>query len=195
MDYKINYDTIEELFHFEPAEIAALIRAHADKLLPLPKICANIPSAGHDEPDPVKVLWAFAGTESSFGRNCTPQHESAYDWGGMYFDADHVRDIQKVYGDWGACSYGPFQILYVAAWELGFRGSPLRLAFPEENIRWAIEYLNRRVIDHPTLPATTLSELPDAYNSGNHVDKNVPKDYIRKWWRHYIEPIPGQLVA
>jgi hypothetical protein len=58
--------------------------------------------------DRVRLLWAIAGVESSFGLNCTPRHEQGYCYSGKYFDRQRSHD-------WGClahCSFGPWQVMY-----------------------------------------------------------------------------------
>ena len=52
--------------------------------------------------DGAQLLWALSGNESSFGANCTPRYEPAYDVGGRYADAD----LLARFGRAAACSYG-----------------------------------------------------------------------------------------
>jgi hypothetical protein len=55
-----------------------------------------------------QLLWAIAGNESSFGFNCTPRYEQAFDFGGPYADAA----LLNRFGRAAACSYGPWQIMF-----------------------------------------------------------------------------------
>lgn len=57
--------------------------------------------------DGAQLLWAISGNESSFGANCTPRHEPAFDVGGPYADAK----LLEKFGSAAACSYGPWQIM------------------------------------------------------------------------------------
>lgn len=172
------------IFSCKSIVIADLCRQFADKLYDLP------PNGGpynfHEPPDKAKVLWAFAGIESNFGQRMTPNQEDGYDWGGCYAN----KRLLVRWGSWAACSYGAFQIMYPVALELGFKGSPLDLCVPSANIDIAIKYLNNRVIGHPIHPAKKITDLPDAYNSGNHFDRNVPEAYIKKWVKCYTVPMP-----
>jgi hypothetical protein len=62
--------------------------------------------------DAAQLMWAIAGNESSFGANCTPRHEPAYDVGGKYGNGPVMAPLLKLYGSAAACSYGPWQIMY-----------------------------------------------------------------------------------
>lgn len=79
-------------------QIAAACQSYGSQVGPLP---ANI--------DGAQLLWALAGNESSFGANCNPRHEPAYDVGGRY--ADDI--LLARFGSAAACSYGPWQIMFV----------------------------------------------------------------------------------
>ena len=128
--------------------------------------------------DPAQLLAALADVESSFGLHAVPNHEPAYDEGGRYYaSAQHVRDLHKTWGAWAACSYGPWQLLYVLAWEVGFRGTPGDLWTPEGSIEWAIRALNARALDKG---AATVEDVGDAWNSGSFRDANRVEDYRRK---------------
>ena len=72
---------------------------------------ANLQVALPASIDATTLLWAFTGNESSFGENCTPRHEPAYDIGGMYANAPSQAPLLEKFGSAGACSYGPFQIM------------------------------------------------------------------------------------
>jgi hypothetical protein len=61
--------------------------------------------------DAATLLYAFTGNESSFGANCTPRHEPAFDVGGPYAEAPSQAPLLVKFGAAGACSYGPFQIM------------------------------------------------------------------------------------
>jgi len=58
--------------------------------------------------DPVKILWAFAGVESSFGLQSNPRHENGYCYNGRYFDAM----LTDKWGCLAHCSYGPWQVMF-----------------------------------------------------------------------------------
>jgi hypothetical protein len=96
-----------------PEIIAALCRKHALGVLN--------PVKWQGTPlDRVKLLWAIAGVESSFGLNCTPRHETGYCHGGKYFD----RGRSHVWGCLAHCSFGPWQVMFS---HFPFGVSPLSL--------------------------------------------------------------------
>jgi len=128
--------------------------------------------------DPAQLLAALAAIESSFGLNAVPNHEPAYDEGGGYYRAaQHVRDLHKTWGAWAACSYGPWQILFVTAWEMGFRGTPSELWSPGGCIEWVVRAMNARIFDKG---ATSVEQTADAWNSGSFQDKIWPGGYVKQ---------------
>lgn len=133
--------------------------------------------------DPYQILAAFAHNESYYGRYNKPRVERVYSPGGYYFlRAEHVRLGWQRYGDDAAASWGSFQLLWVVAFELGFRGAPDELADDFVGLPWAIKLLNRRIVGRG---ARTLAEMADAYNSGSFKDQNVPHEYIRRFLAAY----------
>lgn len=57
---------------------------------------------------PWAFLYALSGIESSYGFNDIPRYEPAYDRGGMYASAPHLKKALEKYGALAACSYGPW---------------------------------------------------------------------------------------
>ena len=86
--------------NFTRAEIAAACVRYGSQVGPLP------PGV-----DGAQLLWALAGVESSFGADCQPRHEPAFDTGGMYATHYPMPIWLSRYGSAGACSYGPWQLL------------------------------------------------------------------------------------
>jgi hypothetical protein len=117
------------------------------------------------------LLRAIADVESTYGANSNPRHEPAYCRGGRYFSAY----LTSHFGCAAHCSYGPWQIMFPTACELGFGGTPEELANPETNCLYAVRYLNARASK-----ATNLEHIGRAYNGGNINAKAVPQSYIDK---------------
>lgn len=140
--------------------------------------------------DPGKILTALACVESGFGEDCGPRIEPAYNKGGRYYEANaQVKALIDKWGNWAAGSFGPWQILFVTAVELGFPAGndPSVLHQPEISVNWVIRYLDHRAING-TRPARCLADIFDAYNSGRSGDKNVPAAYIKKALKAYEDP-------
>ena len=90
--------------NFTQQEIAAQCRISGPQLIGLP---AGI--------DGAQLLWAISGNESSFGANCTPRHEPAYDVGGRYGSNAVMVPLLTEWGSAAACSYGPLQLMFCNA--------------------------------------------------------------------------------
>lgn len=136
--------------------------------------------------DGAHLLWAIAGRESSFGANCKPRHEPAYDSGGKYASERHQAELLRVYGRDAACTYGPWQILPVNA--PGF--SPEELSRnPDHAAIAVIGFIRRRILE--AQKARTLEQIADSYNSGNFRDANIPAEYIKAIKTNYFAvPMP-----
>lgn len=156
--------------------IARLVRVIDDR--------AYLLKSPHDL-NPLHLLIAIAGVESSYGVQNVPKYESAYAPGGLYYRrAKYVRDQYWIYGALSCCSYSSWQILYLSAYDLGCRDHPLELWKDEVAIEWVVKYLNVRVFGRG---AKRISEIADAYNSGTHRDDIVPYEYIAKLEDCYAE--------
>jgi len=125
--------------------------------------------------DPVRFLKALATVETSYGQNCVPRYEKSYDWGGKNADTN----LLSQYGDWAACSYGPFQVMFPNCARMlpGIDPVAMQLA-PESGLLCAVHFINLEIIGRQK--ATTLEAIADAYNSGNWHDSFVPTQYVGK---------------
>ena len=157
-----------------PQQIAAACREFGPQVGPLP--------AGVDG---TQLLWAMSGVESSFGKNCTPRHEPAYDKGGVY--GSHVplcgpTGLLAVYGALGASSFGPWQVMLAnvpgaAAPEL-FNGL-------EYACRVSCAVLNGML---RRLQPKSLAEIGECWNAG-HVTADPA--YTDRLARCYAMPMAG----
>ena len=131
------------------------------------------------------LLYAITGNESSFGTRAEfVRAEPAYMRGGMYFErAAHLRQQWFRWGVLAASSFGAFQLLYITAYELGFRGHPIDLQQHDISARWVNTLITERFVR--TRGVQTLRDLLDAYNSGRHTDAHVPERYIAEGIKHY----------
>lgn len=133
------------------------------------------------------VLWAVYRSEKYNKHNLAPRMEPAYAEGGRYYErSERVRELHTLWGNWAACSFSNFQILFIVADELGYTGPPLALDKDSVAIPYVVRYLNRRVFQRK---AKTIEQIADAYNSGTHLDDNVPQRYINKFKRYYFEAL------
>jgi len=130
------------------------------------------------------VLWALSGVETSFGRNAQQtRYESAYGRNGRYSSEDLIAS----YGDHAAMSYGPWQIMFVNAYDAlnGFvRPAELTgITYPAMGA--TVMFLDNRVIDRG---ADTLEKIADAWNTGSHRDSIRPSArYLRDVETYYNE--------
>lgn len=85
--------------------------------------------------------------------------------------------VESRWAEWdlaSAASYGPWQILYHTAADLGYSDAPWFLSDPRVCRFWAISLVAR----HVARGARTVEELADAWNSGSHRDSFVPTEYV-----------------
>ncbi|HZU33730.1 MAG TPA: hypothetical protein VFB79_21630 [Candidatus Angelobacter sp.] len=128
-----------------------------------------------------QLIWALSGNESSFGAHCPPKHEEGYCYGHKYCDASY----SQMWGCLAHCSFSPWQIMATNARQF----TPLELMNePEKAIQSVVSFLNREILGRQE--AKTLSQIADAYNSGNWRDNNVPAEYIEKLHRNYLVKMP-----
>lgn len=161
---------------------------------------------GRPEVDPCRLLAAIAMVESHGGHDKRANYERAFDVHGRYFNeeltnkwtagADPMLKLPMRY--MVASSFGPWQIMFPVACELGFEGSPFELADPRTNLVWAIRYINRRCL--PRMTAETedgrVGQVASIYNSGRLPEKGRAIPYISKVIRHYRDPdLYGHLAA
>jgi hypothetical protein len=135
------------------------------------------------------VLHALADVESSHGaRHLATKHEPAYCYGGFYYKSPNGEDLRRlshVYGCLAHSSFSSWQLLFLAAYEEGFRGDPCELRNDAEAIHWVIRFINRRIYDRYL--RLSLEGLADAWNSGSARDLNVPKEYIARFVAAYTK--------
>ena len=125
--------------------------------------------------DAALLLGAIAEIETKYLELNVPKHEAAYDWHGKYFDFN----LWQLHGSLAACSYGPWQIMFPVAVELGFNCNiqPYSLTEPVNSIHWVIEYIVRRALKKG---ADNIEKVFDAYNSGSCRDEIIPIHYIER---------------
>lgn len=142
------------------------------------------------EIDGRKLLWALSGCESSFGENCTPRHEPAFDVGGKYSTAPEQAKLLEDFGHAGACSYGPWQILLVNCRP---GTSPEHMTNLDRCGLETTVFLNARILKGEG--AKTVAEIAEAYNSGKWRWEEVPAGvarYAADCVKYYeSEPMPA----
>jgi hypothetical protein len=166
---------------FTRQQIADACRSHAGELDPAVLI----------DYDPAQLLWAICGNESSFGANCNPRHEPAFDVGGTYAKAPTQAALLVKFGSLGACSYGPMQVMLVNA-PLGY--SPDDFADIGKSISagtFALTNLLKR--NKPV----SLAQIGACYNGG-HIPSGIwPAGihaYANQLIVNYAEPMPEAVL-
>jgi hypothetical protein len=143
--------------------------------------------------DPVQVMWAFSGNESTFGHDCDPRFEPAYWQGGRYAEDPHQETLNAKYGKLGASSHGIFQIMCCNLFG-GF--TPQELASDvDANGQAFVGFLNKW-LDRETLRGRRprdLGEMADTYNSGNCRDTVTAAvhEYIQRFRHNYFSEVLG----
>lgn len=141
--------------------------------------------------NPIALMWAISGRESSFGHNFTPRHEPAYDAGGAYASNPDQAKLLRLYGPEAACSYGPWQIMLVNC--AGY--TPVDLLNPENGAKAFVHYVNGYVIG--ARHAATVEQISQTYNSGNfsHPAAGSVLDYVQSVRGYYDARIADNSVA
>lgn len=134
--------------------------------------------------DGVRLLWALAGNESSFGRNCLPRYESAFYTGGAYGSSDQMGPLIAKFGHNAACSYGPWQLMLVNA-PVGT--VPEDFASIDNAALFTVDFINHRIIK--AQGAKTVEEIADSYNSGSFKGGFIPRAYINQCLANYSVPM------
>jgi hypothetical protein len=138
-----------------------------------------------NEIDGPRMLWAIAGRESSFGKNLGPRFEPAYYIGGkLWMRSLELQAGVSKYGRAFACSYGPLQIMAVNA--KGFSLEEISTDM-EKATQAAVARIRTDILRRQR--AKKLSEICDAWNTGNFRDTIVPTDYIAEVRHHYITEV------
>lgn len=137
--------------------------------------------------DGVRLMWAISGAESSFGDNCAPRHENAYDRGGYYYlHSNEEKRLVDRYGSIAASSFGPWQVMLVNA--PGYTPDELE-DNPEKCAQAFVIHMNNFVLDFRK--AKTLEEVAQTYNSGNFYPN--PSSSVLRYMdavRHYYDSYP-----
>lgn len=145
---------------------------------------------------PVALLRAICQVETSGGaRWAATLHEDAYCYGGHYYKGDGrggrmgddaLRDLTGAWGCLAHQSFGPWQVLFITAYEAGYRGDPVGLRDPRISAPYVVSILNRRVADRMT---GDPKPLPDhffrAWNTGSPDYRGQGQEYVEKAVKAY----------
>lgn len=143
------------------------------------------------------LMAAITWPETSWGeRRYAALFEPAYYRGGKFYK-EHVKTLVQQYESLASCSYGPWQILFVAAYETGFKGRPWDLIDPYISAEAVVRLLNKRCFNtwanapDPKLaePASTPEQAFDFWNSGSWRDRFIPGDYVATGLAGYAEAV------
>ena len=132
------------------------------------------------------ILAAFTDVESGpwGARAEAGLFEDRYYRGGTYYRR-HVIELVHKYESLAACSYGPWQVLFPTAFELGYRGHPVGLLEPAICAVYCVKILNGRVADK-----SALENFTDGYNTGNDRDRVLPAtNYTENFIQAYDEAL------
>lgn len=160
---------------FTPQQIADQSRVSGPELLGLPSGTNG-----------TQLLWAISGNESSFGVNCTPRHEPAFDSGGVYGSGPVMTPLLKKYGSAAACSYGPWQIMFPNC-PPGF--SPKDMSDLGKCASATVGFLNHLLA---RWKPSSLAGIGECWNAGHPMMNLSPgvASYVQKLTANYQVPMP-----
>jgi hypothetical protein len=164
------------MIQFTPLQIADTCRVYGPQLSPLP------PGI-----DGAQLLWGLSGNESSFGSDCAPRHEPAFDVGGAYAENPPMPELLAQYGMAAACSYGPLQLLLCNAPP---GTSPTAMADLNIAMQTSMLFLNGLL--HRWRP-TTLASIGECWNAGRPLSNPGPgvARYVTELAINYAMPMPA----
>lgn len=144
------------------------------------------------------LLHALAEVETTQGvARMASRHEKGYCYGSALYTgttpgAADLREQSRLWGCLAHSSWGTWQIMFIAAFENGFRGDPVDLRADDVAIGYVIRYINRRILGR--FPGLGIRAFGDAYNSGDPRDNRVPESYMDELeaayatWSKALEP-------
>jgi hypothetical protein len=111
------------------------------------------------------VMLALSSNESSFGADCGPRHEPAYDIGGSLSHGQEQALLLQQYPNQAACSFGPWQMMFVNFTPYAHakiaNGTVELIDYAQEFVR----FFNRYVIG--VRKAASLAEIGEVWNLGH----------------------------
>jgi hypothetical protein len=155
---------------FTKTAIAAICKVGGSGLGPLPYSVAG-----------TQLLWALSIVESSCGANCQPRHEPAYDTGGMYATHIPMPSLLQKFGEEGACSYGPWQLMLCNA---PVTYSPSSFDDLTSSVTATVSFLNS-LLRHSK--PQSLADIGECWNAG-HITPDPA--YVSKLKNAYLTPMP-----
>ena len=160
---------------FDRSEIAAACREYGPAIVGLP---AGI--------DGAQLLWAMSGNESSFGANCLPRHEPAFDVGGVYGNGPVMKPLLAKFGSMAAFSYGPWQLMFCNAPN---DYTPNSFNSLDKSAHATVAFLNKLIARWK--PAN-LAEIGECWNGGQVMNHLIPavSAYVQKLTSNYAVEMP-----
>lgn len=167
---------------FTRQEIASACTEFGPRVAPLPETV-----------DGAQLLFAMSGNESSFGANCTPRHEPAFDVGGVYGNSAAMAPFLAKFPPVGnplqspaAFSYGPLQLMFVNA---GINALPSDFNDIGKAFAYSVAFLNKLLNRfHPQ----NLGDIGSCWNEGHiqHPYSPAVQTYVDRLTANYQVPIP-----
>lgn len=142
------------------------------------RICESSATTLKTSIAPDKLLKTIASLESSFGQDCRMRFEPAYYPSGIYYQKSSL--LKNAWDLWGALisfSYGPFQIMYCKALELGFPMTKNPLFLWDGN--FSAPYVCELINDLSSRGVKSLEEILACYNGGLLALKKPQKSTIQ----------------
>lgn len=135
------------------------------------------------------LLHAIADVESSHGEHWTAsRHEPSYCYGSILYKGPNGMDLREQSQQWGCLahsSFGSFQIMFITAFEMGFRGDPIALRNDAVGLPYVVNLINRRILGkHPRI---TVDPFARMYNSGRPEVSKSTDDYAEKFVAAYTK--------
>ena len=163
------------MMNFDKEEIAAACREYGSQIVGLP---AGIAGA--------QLLWAISGNESSFGANCAPRHEPAFDVGGVYGSGPVMTPLLAKFGSAASCSYGPWQVMFCNA---PVAYTPNSFNSLDNATHATVAFLNRLIAKWKP---SNLVEIGECWNGGHLMNHLIPAvaAYVQQLTANYAVEMP-----
>ena len=161
--------------NFDKEEIVAACREYGPQIVGLP---VGI--------DGAQLLWAMSGNESSFGANCAPRHEPAFDVDGVYGSGPVMTPLLAKFGSAAACSYGPWQIMFCNA---PIEYTPDSFNSLDNAAHATVVFLNRMIV---RWKPENLAEIGECWNGGHVMQHLIPAvaAYVQRLIENYAVEMP-----
>ena len=107
-----------------------------------------------------------------------------------------LREQSQAWGCLAHSSFGSFQIMFITAFEMGFRGDPIALRNDAVGLPYVVNLINRRILSkHPRI---TTDPFGRCYNSGRpDVSKSTDdyaEDFVAAYTKWQLRLDPPQVL-